>query len=124
VIAARLLRPSEARARRAELVDLVVDSVQSGEAVNFVCLMTHAKANTWWEGALASHESDERLIFAADSGGKMVGTVQLVLAPQGKSELPGRCRQNVGLKHGPPPGVGAALLVAVENEARRIGALC
>ena len=44
--------------------------------------MTRAKAETWWDGALASHARGERLIFAAESTGRLDGTVQLILAPQ------------------------------------------
>jgi hypothetical protein len=77
-----LLTPLEAQARRDALVDLLVDAVEGGASVNFVWPMTRAKAEAWWEGALASHARGERLIFAGEAEGRLDGTVQLILAPQ------------------------------------------
>lgn len=121
MIAVRSLSPQEARARSAELADLLVDSVQSGGAVNFVWPMTQAKADAWWDGALASHEAGERLILAAESGGRMVGTVQLVLAPQENQRFRADVAKMLVLSSARRQGVGAALLTAVEEEAVRIG---
>ena len=77
-----LLTPEQARAKHAGLVDLLVDSVESGASVNFVWPMTRSKAETWWEGALASHARGERLIFTAEAEGRLDGSVQLIPAPQ------------------------------------------
>jgi hypothetical protein len=52
--AIRILTPQQAQARRAELIDLLVDSVEGGASVNFVWPMTRAKAEAWWAGALAT----------------------------------------------------------------------
>jgi GNAT superfamily N-acetyltransferase len=121
MIAVRLLSPQEARARRAELANLLVDSVQSGGAVNFVWPMTQAKADAWWDGALASYDAGERLILAAESGGEMVGTVQLVLALQENQRFRADVAKMLVLSSARRLGIGAALLTAVEEEARRIG---
>ena len=67
MIAVHLLSPQEARARRAELAYLLVDSVQNGGAVNFVWPMTQAKADAWWDSTLVSHDAGERLIFMAET---------------------------------------------------------
>ena len=77
-----LLSPHQAEARRGALVDLLVDSVESGASVNFVWPMTRKKAEICWDGALASHARGERLIFTAETEGRLEGTVQLILAPQ------------------------------------------
>jgi hypothetical protein len=77
-----LLTPERARQVCGALADLLVDAVESGAAVNFVLPMTRAKADAWWDGALASHAAGERLLFAAEADGRIDGTVQLILAPQ------------------------------------------
>ena len=77
-----LLTPPQAQARHVALADLLVDTVEGGASVNFVWPMTRTKAETWWEGALASHARGERLIFTAEAEGRLDGTVQLILAPQ------------------------------------------
>jgi GNAT superfamily N-acetyltransferase len=121
MITVRVLPPAEARARRAELAELLVDSVQNGGAVNFVWPMTRAKADAWWDGALASHDAGERLVLAAESGGRMVGTVQLILAPQENQSFRADVAKMLVLSSARRQGIGGALLSAVEEEARRIG---
>lgn len=117
-----LLTPQQAQERRDALIDLLVDSVESGASVNFLWPMTRAKAEGWWDGALASHARGERLIFVAeDAGGQVDGSVQLMPAvPEnqafradlGKMLVHSRARRQ---------GLGEALMRAAEAEALRIG---
>jgi GNAT superfamily N-acetyltransferase len=111
----------EARLRRAELVELLVDAVESGASVNFIWPMTQAKAEAWWDGALASHARGERLIFAAESEQGLEGTVQLILAPQENQSFRADVAKMLVHRRARRRGLGAALLSAVEEEARRIG---
>ena len=76
----RLLSSEEALAQRDALVDLLVDAVEAGAAVNFIWPMTRAKAEKWWDRAFTSLSG--RLIFVAELDGRIDGTVQLVMAPQ------------------------------------------
>ncbi len=55
------LTPADAQARRSDLIDLLIDSVENGASVNFIKPMTRAKAEAWWDGALASHARGERV---------------------------------------------------------------
>jgi len=119
--AIRILSPQEALDRREVLVDLLVDAVESGASVNFVWPMTRQKAENWWTGALASHAAGERVIFAAEQDGKLLGSVQLMFPGQenqahradiGKLLVHSAARRN---------GLGAALMQAAEAEARRLG---
>ena len=117
----RLLTPSEAGARRDALIDLLVDAVESGASVNFVWPMTREKSAAWWGGALASHARGERLIFAAETDGALLGSVQLMFPGQENQAH----RADVGklLVHSQArrQGFGAALMQAAETEARRLG---
>jgi GNAT superfamily N-acetyltransferase len=117
----RLLTPQQAQAARAALVDLLVDSVEGGASVNFIWPMTRAKAETWWEGALASHARGERLIFIAEADGRVDGTVQLILAsPENQAHRADLAKLLVH-RRARRQGLGAALTRAAEDEARRIG---
>ena len=124
MIAVHLLSPAEARARRSELSDLLVDSVENGGAVNFVWPMTRDKADRWWNSALASHDLGERLIFAADINGRMAGTVQLVLAPQENQSFRADIAKMLVLSSARRRGIGAALLEAAELERVVSGGRC
>ncbi|MEO8302315.1 MAG: GNAT family N-acetyltransferase [Rhizomicrobium sp.] len=121
MILVSLLSPQQARARLDELINLLVDSVESGGAVNFVWPMTRAKAEKWWSAALGSLDGGERLLFSADLNGQMVGTVQLVPAPQENQSFRAEIAKMLVLRDARRTGVGAALLDAAEAEARRIG---
>jgi hypothetical protein len=96
-----LLSPQQAQARRRALVDLLVDSVEGGASVGFVWPMTRAKAETWWEGVLASHAGGERLILGAEGGGHLDGTVQLIPSPKENQAFSRRSREAAGAQEGP-----------------------
>jgi GNAT superfamily N-acetyltransferase len=116
-----LLTPGQAQAKSAALADLLVDAVESGASVNFVWPMTRAKAEAWWQGALASHARGERLIFAAEADGRLDGTVQLILAPQENQAFRADLAKMLVHRRARRQGLGAALMRAAEDEARRIG---
>ena len=115
------LTPVQTRARREALVDLLVDAVEGGASVNFVWPMTRAKAEKWWDGALASHERGERLIIVAEAEGKLDGSVQLILAPQENQTFRADIAKLLVHRRARRRGLGAALMRAAEAEARRIG---
>jgi GNAT superfamily N-acetyltransferase len=116
-----LMSPQQARAKRDALVDLLVDSVEGGASVNFVWPMTRAKAEAWWEGALASHARGERLIFSAEAQERLDGTVQLILAPQENQAFRADLAKMLVHRRARRQGLGTALMRAAEDEARRIG---
>jgi GNAT superfamily N-acetyltransferase len=117
----KLLTREQAEARRHGLVDLLVDSVEGGDSVNFVWPMTRVKAELWWEGALASHGRGERLIFAAETENRLDGTVQLILARQENQAFRADLAKLLVHRRARRQGLGTALLRAAENEAYRIG---
>lgn len=117
----RLLSPPEAQARLPALVDLLVDTVESGASVNFVWPMTRAKAEAWWAAALASHARAERSILAAEAGDRLDGTVQLVPAAQENQAFRADLAKLLVHRRARRQGLGAALMQAAEDEARRIG---
>jgi GNAT superfamily N-acetyltransferase len=117
----KLLTPAEALARRDGLVALLIDAVDHGASVNFIRPMTRTKARDWWDGALESQARGERLIFAAEAGDVVNGTVQLVLAPQENQAFRGDLAKMLVHSRARRRGLGEALLHAAEREARRIG---
>ena len=116
-----VLTPERARAVKGDLVALLVDAVESGGAVNFVWPMTQAKAEAWWDGALASQAADERLIFVAEADGRIDGTVQLILAPQENQSFRADLAKMIVHRRARRQGIGAALMQAAEAEALRLG---
>ncbi len=117
----RLLEPEEAAHYRDALIDLLVDAVDNGASVNFVWPMTHDKAAAWWDAAFVSHAKGERLIFIAEAGGRVDGTVHLVPAPMENQFFRADVAKMLVHSRARRQGLGAALLKAAEDEARRIG---
>ena len=117
----RSLTTAEAAARRAALVDLLVDAVDGGASVNFVWPMTREKAEAWWDGALSSHARGERLILAAGAGGGIDGSVQLIPAPQENQAFRADIAKLLVHCRARRRGLGEALMLAAEREARQIG---
>ena len=117
----RLLTPADADAARPDLVDLLLDCVEGGASVNFVQPMTRGKSEDWWQGALASHARNERVILVAEQDGRIDGSVQVV--PAGQENQPHRADIAKLLVHrrARRNGLGAALMQAAAGEARRIG---
>ncbi|GIL40119.1 GNAT family N-acetyltransferase [Roseiterribacter gracilis] len=106
---------------RDALVDLLVDSVEHGASVNFVWPMTRAKAEHWWDGALASHLHGERLVLIAELDGRIEGTVQVIFAPQENQIHRAEISKLLVHSSARGRGLGARLLRAAEDEARKAG---
>jgi len=104
------------------LSDVLIDCVEGGASVSFMSPMTRAKAEQFWRSAAASVASGERLVLAADDPeGGLVGTVTLVLSqPENQPHRADLAKMLVH-RRGRQKGVGAALLAAAEQEARRAG---
>lgn len=117
----RALSPAEARARRAELADIFVDSVEGGAQINFIAPMSREKADQWWDKAFPSHESGERIILVAERDGRLDGMVHVVFA--GPENQPHRADVAKMLVHSRArrQGLGARLLAAAEEAARAAG---
>jgi GNAT superfamily N-acetyltransferase len=116
-----LLTPQQARTRRGALIDLLIDAVEGGASVGFVWPMTRAKAETWWEDVLASQALGERLIFAAEADGRLDGTVQLIPSPKENQAFRADLTKLLVHRSARRRGLGALLMRAAEDEARRIG---
>ena len=80
-----------------------------------------AKAEAWWEETLASHARGERLIFAAEADGRADGTVQLIPCAKENQAFRADLSKLLVRRTARRQGLGALLMQAAENEARRIG---
>jgi GNAT superfamily N-acetyltransferase len=124
VAAAPSIRPlsaGEAEARLAELADLLVDAVAHGASVNFLAGFRHDEAVAFWRGQIPAIREGARVLLAAEAEGRLVGAVVLTHAPQPnaphRAEI-GKMLVHSGLRR---RGLGARLLAAAEDAARRAG---
>ena len=117
----RTLSPVEAGSFRDQLIDLLVDAVESGASVNFVWPMTRQKSVDWWDGALKSHARGERVILIAEEAGRVQGSVQLIFPGQENQAHRGDIGKLLVHSSARRRGLGAALMQAAEAEARTRG---
>lgn len=106
----------------AALSDVLIDCTEGGASVGFMNPLSRAKADTFWREVVHGVASGERALWVArDSGGVIVGTVQLVLAQ--KENQPHRAEISKLLVHRSQrrQGLGARLMHAAEQGARDAG---
>jgi ribosomal protein S18 acetylase RimI-like enzyme len=70
---------SDSPAVRAALSELLVETVASGGSVSFMHPLPLQAADAFWQQALASAASGERVVLGAFEGEHLIGTVTLLL---------------------------------------------
>ncbi|WP_313030837.1 GNAT family N-acetyltransferase, partial [Massilia alkalitolerans] len=80
-IIVRRLGAEEAAAAVEALADVLVDCVEGGASVSFMLPLARDKALAFWRGVADGVARGERaLLVGEDGAGRIVGTVQLVMA--------------------------------------------
>lgn len=118
----RRLGPDDAAAAIPALADVLVDCVEGGASVSFMLPMTVAKATRFWRMVAEGVARGERaLIVAEEPDGRVVGTVQLVLAmPENQPHRADVAKMLVH-RDARRRGIAGRLMAAVEGAARDEG---
>ena len=116
------LTPAAVDDRRAGLVALLRDAVDSGASLGFLPPLDAQEALAYWESVAAAVQGGSRLLLAALSeAGSVIGSAQLELAtpPNGRhrAEVTKVMVQRAARRH----GTGRALMLAIEDRARQLG---
>ena len=117
-----LLTADAARRTRAALITLLQDVVDAGASVGFLPPLGADAAGRYWDGVFAAVDEGARGLWVARAeDGNVSGTVQLDLEkrPNGshRAEVMKLMVHTGARRH----GIGRALMLAVESEARRRG---
>lgn len=103
------------------LADVLVDCVEGGASVGFMLPMTRAKALAFWRKVADSAAREERILIVAEEGGRIVGTVQVVLdLPENQPHRADVAKMQVHRSQR-RKGVGEALMRAAETAAKEAG---
>jgi GNAT superfamily N-acetyltransferase len=76
----RRLGRAELRAQLDGLASVLADCVAGGASVSYLAPFSHEQARAAFEAAAAEVEKGNRLLLAAFAEGRLVGTVQVILA--------------------------------------------
>ncbi|HEY8566669.1 MAG TPA: GNAT family N-acetyltransferase [Beijerinckiaceae bacterium] len=117
----RALTSDEAERRLPELAAILTDAVAGGASVNFLADFTPADAEAFWRRQLAGFAGGSQRLFAAEEGGRLVGTVILFFAQQPNQPHRGEIGKMLVLRDRRGRGIGRKLLTAAEDAAREAG---
>lgn len=115
----RLMRVTDADVQA--LAAVLIDCVEGGASVSFMHPLPVPKAMAFWHRVAADVESGARILLVAEDATGLIGTVQVLLAQP--ENQPHRADISKMLVHrrARRRGVGAALMHAAEEAARRSG---
>lgn len=137
--AVRILDAAETATALPALARILAACVAGGASVGFMAPFGQAEAEAWWRGVVEEVAAGRTILFAAESASEVageivgedsskvsnevLGTAQLI--PCAKPNQPHRADVAKVLVHpgAQRRGIGAALMAALEAEARRRGLL-
>lgn len=115
----RILSPDEAERERAALATVLADCVAGGASVSFMWPFSVDDAHRWWGGVIDSVAAEKTMLFGAYADGALAGTVQLGLDTPPNQPHRGDVKKLLVHRRARGRGLGAALMAALEAEARR-----
>jgi GNAT superfamily N-acetyltransferase len=104
-----------------ELAGVLVDCVDGGASVNFMSSFSRDQARAFFNKVADGVASGEIVLLAARLGGRIIGTVQLGLDTPPNQPHRADVKKMLVHRSARGRGVGAALMAAIEEEARRRG---
>jgi GNAT superfamily N-acetyltransferase len=117
----RRLDAAQARAELDALADVLFDCVDGGASVSYMAPFSQADARDAFAGFVAEVELGRRLLLAAYDGGRLVGTVQVILALPPNQPHRGEIAKLLVHRAARKRGIAARLMEAAEAEARAEG---
>ena len=117
----RPLTVADAHARLDELAAVLRDCVVGGASVSYMAPFSHEDARAAFAGFAAEVEQGRRLLLAAFTEGRVVGTVQVILAVPPNQPHRGEIAKLLVHRAARKRGVAQLLMGAAEAEARAAG---
>lgn len=106
---------------RSDLIELLIDSVDSGASVGFVSPLSEADAMHYWDGVDTDIEAGKRKIIIALDDGKVVGAVQLSITQKPNGLHRGEVEKLMVHSQSRGLGVAKRLMQTLEELALAIG---
>ena len=117
----RPLDGPEVRAHLDELAAVLADCVAGGASVSYMAPFSHDDARAAFEGVATDVEQGRRVLLAAFTAGKLVGTVQILLALPPNQPHRGEIAKLLVHRSARRKGVAELLMERAEAEARAEG---
>jgi GNAT superfamily N-acetyltransferase len=121
-ITVRRVDAGEAAAAVDALAEVLIDCVQGGASVSFMWPLSRAKAQAFWHGVAEGVALGERVLLVAEQDdGRIVGTVQLILAMPDNQPHRADVAKMLVHRSARRCGIAARLMRALDDAARAEG---
>ena len=120
-IEVRRLGVTELQAQLDALAGVLVDVVAGGASVSYLAPFSHEQARAAFEAWAAEVEHDRRLLLGAFAEGKLVGTVQVILALPPNQPHRAEIAKLLVHRSARKRGIAQLLMEHAESEARAEG---
>ena len=121
-ITVRQIAAHEAAACIEPLADVLIDRVEGGASVSFMLPLSRGTALAFWRSVAEGVERGERLLLLAeDESGRIVGTVQLILAQPENQPHRADVAKMLVRRSARRRGIAQHLMAAVDDAAREHG---
>jgi len=120
-IEVRRLGVTEAHAQLDGLAAVLVDCVAGGASVSYLAPFSHEQARSAFEAVAAEVEQGRRLLLGAFAEGRLVGTVQVILALPPNQPHRAEITKLLVHRSARKRGIAQLLMEHAESEARAAG---
>ena len=103
-----------------QLVDLLIDAVDSGASIGFMPPISRADAFAYWQDAIAVMRTGHRLLLVAMDEDVVQGSVQIHLEPRANGNHRAEAIKLFVHRRARRRGLAKALMLEVESTARRL----
>jgi acetyltransferase len=104
-----------------QLVDLLMDAVDSGASIGFMPPLHRAEAFSYWQDVIGVMRTGRRVLLVAIDGDLIQGSVQLDLEPRANGNHRADAIKLFVHRRARRGGLAKALMLEVESTARRLG---
>ena len=116
------LTAAEARDAVGDLTRILQDAVASGVSLGFRTPLEESAVRRYWQGAIAQVEAGARVLLVARAEeGALLGSAQLRLETTPNARHRAEVQKVCVVRSARGQGIGAQLLLAIEEEARAAG---
>ncbi len=117
----RRLTAAEGGQYLSALAEVLVDCVEGGASVSFMTPFSQADAESFFEKVLAGVQQGDRILLAAFSDSKLVGTVQILLTTPPNQPHRADVAKLLVARSARGQGVGSRLIQHAEEASRTAG---
>ncbi len=115
------LTPEQAENNIGQLIDLLVDAVDSGASIGFMPPLTIAEARAYWRSVIAAMRENTRVLLVATEAEVVQGAVQLALEMRPNGNHRAEAMKLFVHRRARRQGLAKGLMSGVEETARSLG---